>query len=99
MYPYMEAPCPAYPPEYDFPETTAGEVLAVIYGRQFHDGLGRDFDSLMADTEMQAWAEQVTNDPDAEQELMSFIGQHIHLLPRVRDILEKLAEAAAVEKT
>lgn len=95
MYPYMEAPHPSYPPEYDEPETTKSEVLDVIYGRSLRDGLGRDWDDLMGDTSMQAWASQIADDMDAEQELMALIGRHSHESPRVRAILEELAESAA----
>lgn len=94
MYPYMEAPHPAYPPEYDEPETTKQEVLDVLFGRRARDGLGRDYDDLLGETSLQSWASQITDDMDAEQELMALIGRHIDEAPRVRAILEELAEAA-----
>ena len=89
----------AYPPEYDEPETTASEVLAVIFGRRTFDGVGRDYSDLMSDTSMMCWAENVTVDLDAEQELMTFIGKNLHALPRVKAILDNLAESAAKQDT
>lgn len=99
MYtPYMEAPSPAYPPIYDEPETCKREVLDVVFGRSHRDGLMRDFDDLMGDTSLQLWAERLTNNPDAERDLMSFLGQRWGDVPAsVKAEIESLAEAAAKE--
>lgn len=95
MYPYMEAPSPAYPPQYDEPEATKAEVLDVVFGLKPRDGLGRDFDALMADTSLQIWAERVTNDPDIESDLLAFLGKRWGEAPAsVRAVFEGLAEAA-----
>lgn len=91
MYPFMEAPHPPYPPEYDHPEATKQEILDVLYGRRIRDGLGRDVDDLLSDTAMMLWQERIANDPDAERELMEHIGKYRHALPRVAAIFDQLA--------
>ena len=96
MLSYMERG--AYPPEYDEPEATKTEVMMVVFGREVQDGLGRDFDALMCDTSMQAWAERITTNPDAERDLFAFLGRWWPALPAsVRGELEPLFEAAAKE--
>lgn len=91
MYPYMEAPHPAYPPAYDEPETTKTEVLDVVFGRRHRDGLGRDFDDLMSETSLMLWSERISSDPDAERELMGLINLHGKL---TKAHINELAEIA-----
>ena len=96
--PYMEAPAPAYPPIYDEPETTKQEVLDVVCGRKTRDGLGRAYDDLLGDTPMMLWAERITNNPDAERDLFSFLGKCWGDVPAsVKAELESLAASAAKE--
>lgn len=96
MYPYMEAPHPAYPPAYDEPEATKHEVIDVLAGRQIRDGLGRDFDDLMSDTPMMLWAERISLNPDAERDLFAFLLARWGELPAsVMTEIEELAQLAA----
>ena len=96
MYPYMEAPAPAYPPEYDHPEATQQEVLDVVFGRIDADGLGRDYDDLMGESPMMSYAELLADDGDAERDLMVFLGQHWGDVPgSVKAVFEALADSAA----
>lgn len=96
MYPYMEAPAPAYPPIYDEPEATRQEVLDVVFGRSHRDGLGRDFDDLMSDTPMMLWTERISLNPDAERDLFSFLLARWGELPAsVMAEIDELAQLAA----
>lgn len=96
MLSYMERG--AYPPEYDEPEATKQEVLDVLAGRKVRDGLGRDFDDLMSDTSMTLVYELLTDDGDAERDLMTFLGQRWGDVPAsVKAVFESLAESTAKE--
>ena len=99
MYnPYMEAPQPLHPPEYDERVATKSEVLDVVFGRSRADGLGRDYDALIGDTAMMMYAEHIADNIDAERDLLVFLGQRWAEVPAsVKAVFEELAEAAAKE--
>lgn len=84
------------PPE---PRCTAQQVLDVLFDRRHFDGHGRDYETIITETAMACWADNLNASPEAAQALFEFIGQHEHEAPEiVLKLLQNLAEAAANEE-
>ena len=87
----MDPPCEA--------ETTYEEVLAVIRGRMYEDGLGRDREEILCDSPVALCLSDIDQDPDANPEMWDFIMRHWSDAPaRVRTIIERRIEQAVTQR-
>lgn len=87
----MDPPCEA--------ETTYEEVLAVIRGRMYEDGLGRDREEILCDSPVALCLSDIDQDPDAYDELMTYLVERMNDLPtKVHRIIEQRIEQAVTQR-
>lgn len=80
-------------------ETTYEEVLAVIRGRMYEDGLGRDREEILCDSPVALCLSDIDQDPDAYDELMTYLVERMNDLPtKVHRIIEQRIEQAVTQR-
>lgn len=80
-------------------ETTYEEVLAVIRGRMYEDGLGRDREDILCDSPVALCLSDIDQDPIAYDELMTYLVERMNDLPtKVHRIIEQRIEQAVTQR-
>ena|SRR5690606_28040992 len=80
-------------------ETTYEEVLAVIQGRMYEDGLGRDREDILCDSPVALCLSDIDQDPIAHDELMTYLVERMNDLPtKVHRIIERRIEQAVTQR-
>ena len=80
-------------------ETTYEEVLAVMQGRMYEDGLGRDREDILCDSPVALCLSDIDQDPIAYDELMTYLVERMNDLPtKVHRIIEQRIEQAVTQR-
>jgi len=80
-------------------ETTYEEVLAVMQGRMYEDGLGRDREDILCDSPVSLCLSDIDQDPDANPEMWDFIMRHWGDVPaRAKAIIERRIQQAVTQR-